>query len=414
MKQMGKKVVTLLMCFCLSLGMFAGCGNSNSTSGEANETSKEESTVANSTVETKGGKILLLTTLNSGGQYEFYNAFFENACADLGYDYEIVYADTFNDPDANLTAVRNAYTSDVVGIISTVDGGLQSIMEEYPDVYVVGFYSDLDAVFNEDGTSHGAFSNDHFLGCMGDNYISGVELGESYADIVIEKGYKKISTMIFPIYAYPKHTVADAAFRAKIEAYNASASEPIEIVGDASVLEFKPLDASYFMETEHQDLDAVVGFCAGMSFIYPTVVQAKAEGICPADLQIVTGGYEADADIFADCGAAEDKTISSITISMPESVLYTIVMLDNAIQGKQFADWNGPERLTSGILVMKTEEEFAAVQNNSPLWTDTDLSKMAISWEDMKQYFLRYNENATYADLVKVTTTDRTIKDYMD
>ncbi len=395
----------------LSIGVLAGCGSStketdnnktNDVSNETNQDTNKEEESNDATANTKGGKILYLSNLNSGAQYDYFVAFYENACKDLGYDFEVVYADGFNDPDGNLTQIRNAYTSDVVGIIACQDGGLQSIMEEYPNVYVVSFNSDMDAVFNEDGTSHGVLTNDHYLGAMGDNYLSGEELGKAYAEEVIARGYKKVSTVIFPIYAYPKHTVADAAFRAAIEEYNGTASEPIKIVGDATVLEFKQLDPSYFLEDGYNDLDCIVGFCAGTTFIYPTLVSAKADGSCLATTQLITGGFEKDNDILADSG--DDKTIVSITIAAPESALFPIVMLDNAIQGKQFSDFAAPERMSSGVLKINSSEKFDAIKNNSPLW-DADLTKMQISWEDMKQYFTRYNENATYADLVNATTS---------
>ena len=186
------------------------------------------------------GKILYLSNLNSGAQYEFYVAYLNMMAEQLGYTVEIVYGDGFNDPAGNLKNVKNAYTSDVVGLISCMDGGLINIMEEYPDLWVVGFFSDFDNVFNEGGTSAGVLEKDHFLGLMGDNYISGTAVGEAYAEEVIARGYKKISTCIFPVYAYPKHTEADAAFRAYIEKYNETASEPIEIVGEATVLNFTP------------------------------------------------------------------------------------------------------------------------------------------------------------------------------
>ena len=229
------------------------------------------------------GKILYLSNLNSGAQYEFYVAYLNMMAKELGYTVEIVYGDSFNDPAGNLKNVKNAYTSDVVGLISCMDGGLINIMEEYPDMWVVGFFSDYDNVFNPGGTSEGILKKDHFLGLMGDNYISGVALGEAYAQEVIDRGYKRVSTCIFPVYAYPKHTVADKAFRDYIEKYNETAAEKIELVGDATVLNFSPLETNYFFEDGHDNLDCIVGFCAGTTFVYPTVVEAKAMGICKDD-----------------------------------------------------------------------------------------------------------------------------------
>ena len=105
------------------------------------------------------GKILYLSNLNSGAQYEFYVAYLNMMAQELGYTVEIVYGDSFNDPAGNLKNVKNAYTSDVVGLISCMDGGLINIMEEYPDMWVVGFFSDYDNVFNPGGTSEGILTS---------------------------------------------------------------------------------------------------------------------------------------------------------------------------------------------------------------------------------------------------------------
>lgn len=417
---MKKSLVTRIIGVCaavvITLGSLVGCSGSTSDNASTSDSASTSTSDSADTTEskdesaTKGGKILYLSNLTSGAFYDFYVAFYEKACEDLGYDFEIVYGDGYNDPDGNLSAIRNAYTSDVVGMIACQDGGIESIMEEYPDMYVATLNSDMDAIFNDDGTSHGALEKDHFLGSMGDNFLSGEDLGKAYAEEVIQKGYTKVSTCIFPVYAYPKHTAADAAFRAAIEEYNKTASTPVEIVGDATVLEFKPLDASYFLEEGYSDLDCIVGFCAGTQMIYPTLITAKGDGTCSADTKLITGGFESNSDILADSG--DDKTVVSVTIAAPESAVFPLVMIDNAVQGKQFADFKGAERMSSGIVKLNSTEAFEAFQNNGPLMK-ADLSKMQMSWEDMKQLFTRYNDKATYADLVK-TTTSFSIEGYMN
>ena len=348
------------------------------------------------------GKILYLSNLNSGAQYEFYVAYLNMMAEQLGYTVEIVYGDGFNDPAGNLKNVKNAYTSDVVGLISCMDGGLINIMEEYPDLWVVGFFSDFDNVFNEGGTSAGVLEKDHFLGLMGDNYISGTAVGEAYAEEVIARGYKKISTCIFPVYAYPKHTEADAALRAYIENYNATAAEPIEIVGEATVLNFTPLETNYFFEDGNDDLDCIVGFCAGTTFVYPTVVEAKAMGICKDDMQIITGGFDNDPDLMADCG--DDKNIVRLTTAAFESIIWPMAMIDAAISGNMYKDYPGVERMDSGIMTINSTEKFEAVINNSPMGATNDadrLGKAQASWDDMKDYFTSVNPDASYKALTE-------------
>lgn len=346
------------------------------------------------------GKILYLSNLNSGAQYEFYVAYLNMMAKELGYTVEIVYGDSFNDPAGNLKNVKNAYTSDVVGLISCMDGGLINIMEEYPDMWVVGFFSDYDNVFNPGGTSEGILKKDHFLGLMGDNYISGVALGEAYAQEVIDRGYKRVSTCIFPVYAYPKHTVADKAFRDYIEKYNETAAEKIELVGDATVLNFSPLETNYFFEDGHDNLDCIVGFCAGTTFVYPTVVEAKAMGICKDDMQLITGGFDNDPDLMADCG--DDKNIVRLTTAAFESIIWPMAMMDAAVSGKMYKDYPGVERMDSGIMVINSTAKFEAVINNSPMGATNDedrLGKAQAKWDDMKNYFTSVNPDASYKDL---------------
>ena len=362
------------------------------------------------------GKILYLSNLNSGAQYEFYVSYLNMMAKELGYTVEIVYADGFNDPAGNLKNVKNAYTSDVVGLIATQDGGLINIMEEYPDLWVVGFFSDFDAVYTPEGTSAGVLEKDHFLGLMGDNFISGTALGEAYAQEVIDRGYKKVSTCIFPAYAYPKHTVADAGFRAYIANYNETAAEPIEIVGDATVLNFSPLDNNtYWFEDGHDELDCIVGFCAGTTFLYPSVLEAKAMGICNPDMQIITGGFDNDPDLMADCG--DDKNIVRLTTAAFESIIWPMAMLDAAITGNMYKDYPGNKtQLDSGIMVINSTEKFEAVVNNSPMGATNDADRLGLaqaSWEDMKDFFASVNPDATYQALTEYCQSF-TVEGYMN
>ena len=356
------------------------------------------------------GKILFLSNLTSGAQYEFYVNYLNLMADNLGYKVEVIYADGFNDPAGNLQIVKNAYTSDVVGLIATQDGGLINIMEEYPDLWVVGFFSDMDNVFNEDGSSHGVLEKDHFLGLMGDNYISGVDVGRAYAEEVIARGYKKVSTCIFPVYAYPKHTVADAAFREAIAEYNQTAAEPIEIIGDTTVLQFSPLGDDYFLDPDHMELDCIVGFCAGTTFIYPKVVEAKAMGLCKDNLQIITGGFDNDPNLMADCG--DDKTIVRLTIGGVESIIWPMAMLDAALSGTMYPDYPGIERLDSSVFVINTSEKFDAIVNHSPMGVDLDVTKALLDWEGMKDLFISVNPDATYAKLTEVCKSFQ-VEDYL-
>ena len=58
----------------------------------------------------KGGKLLLMSNVNSGAMYDFNIAFMDTWTQELGYTYEVIYGDSANDPAGNLNACL-LYTS---------------------------------------------------------------------------------------------------------------------------------------------------------------------------------------------------------------------------------------------------------------------------------------------------------------
>ena len=350
-----KKALALILALAMVFALCA-CGQSAAPAASSDNSGSTESAPASEAAPAADkGKILYLSNLNSGCSYDFYVSYLPMICENLGYKFEVVYGDMFNDPAGNLAAVKNAYTSDVVGLIACEDGGLGSIMEEYPDLYVVGCLSDMDSVFGENPVNAALLENDHFLGNLSDGLVDPVEQARGYFDEVVARGYKKISIMNFPVYD------------------------------------------SYFMEKEHQDLDAIVGICAGTTFIYPTMLSAKANGTINPNMQLITGGFENDPDLLADCG--DDKTIVYLSISTVESVLWPVAMLDAALSGTMYPDFTGPESINPGICTINSTAEFEAMTNDSPIGLTVDINKAQVQWDDMKDLFISVNPDATYAGL---------------
>lgn len=372
-----KKFFALLLCLCLLLGM-------------ASVGSAEESL----------GTIMWLSNISSGIQYEATRDYLTALCDAMGYDFTIVYGDSFDDAAGNLTAVSNGMTSDTVGLIASQAGGLASIMEQYPDLYVAGYNTDMTSVYNEGGANASVLENDHFLGTICDGFADGANMGEQYFNVVLEKGYKRISIVNFPGYAYPNQTAAVETFMAKLDEYNASAAEEdkITLVSDPLTLEFQPLADSYFLEEGHDDIDCLVSFCNGLLFVYPTLVTAKLNGFCRADTQMITGGFDNNADIIADIG--EDKTISWITCAPAEDPAYALVLLDNAITGNQFADF-AVERVDSAAYTIDSTEDIENVMSKSMLGTG-DVSMAQLSVEEVLNLCVRFNSDATFQGLKDV------------
>lgn len=330
----------------------------------------------------------------------------------MGYKFTIVYGDGFNDAAGNLTAVQNGMTNDVVGIIASQDGGIAAIMEQYPNVYVAGYNSDMTSVFSEGGANASVLSNDHFLGTICDGFADGANMGHQYFEVVKEKGWKKISAINFPGYAFPNQIAAVEAFKADLDTYNATAAEAdqITLVGEPLTLEFQPLADSYFLEDGMDDLDGIVAFCAGILFVYPTLVTAKMNGFARMDTQMITGGFDNNADIVADIGDVEDgKTIGWICVAPAEDPAYALVLLDNAISGNQFPDFV-MERVDSASYVIDSTEDINNAMTKSLLGTGK-VEYAQISVDDVLQLTVRFNPDATYQGLKDIFHSEQVAVD---
>lgn len=412
-KNLKKRMLAVVLAAVMTIGCMVGCGDSSSegNAGSTSPTNEGGTAVTDegSTAATVGGTIMWLSNQSSGYAYEAAVVYLTALCDKLGYKLTVVYGDPFNDAAGNLSAVKNGMTSDVVGLITSQDGGLLSIMEEYPDMFVAGYNTDMYSVYGEGGENAACLENDHFLGTIVDGYANGEDTAKDYFDIIVEKGYKKVAIVNFPSYAYPMLGVATETIPKLVEEYNASASDEdkIEIVGDVTTLEFAPMEDSWFLEDGRDDLDCIIGFCSGTTFIFPALTSAIANGTCSPDTKLITGGFDADEAITSFMGEGDDKIISAVIVSVAENPAYAMVLLDNAINGKQYADWTN-ESVDSFPYLIDTEEEVENVMTKTMV-AELDASLAQLSVDDVANLCLRNNPDATYADLIAALHDENTI-----
>lgn len=412
-----KKV--LLIAAAVSLLFMVGCspneGPGQSNSGAENSQSAGDNTEVPGAGESNtpegpvsvdgvGGTIMFLSSVSSGPTYDALVCFLEGMGDALGYDIKVVYGDMQNDPNGNLTAVKNGMTDDVKAIISMQDGGIQNIMDEYPELYVVGYTTAMDSVYSEGGASAAAASNDHFLGSVSGDYVDAARIGQMFAEKVIANGYHKVSTMIFPPFAYPDMVVKDAAFRAAIEEHNAVAedADKIEVVGEAEVLMFAPLEDTYFMESDHADLDCVVAIC-DPGFVYSALISARNQGMIDSTTKLMAVGYLDDPNFQADIGG--DGTVQMIYTAAPESLAYCVAMIDNALNGLSYSDYTGSQVVDSALYIIDSAEDIQNVVDKTMLGAP-DFANSGVTAEQLQNVLLRYNANATYSDLIGLMASD--------
>ncbi len=384
-----KKTLTIVFAAAMLLATLAGCGGEKGESGAQAESK---------------GTIMWLSNLTSGINYETNKNWAEAICKELGYELKIVYGDMFNDPDGNLQAVKNGMTKDVVGIISSQDGGIGAIMKEYPDLYVAGFGTDMNSVYSDNpqfAVNADVLNNDKWLGTIADGHINGKDLAKEDFDYVKAQGWTKIGVITFPGYAYPNLEEASN------EIQSLCTEAGIEIVGGVTTLQFQPLEESYFQEAGRDKLDGIVALCAGTQFVYPTMQQAVADGLCSADTKLVTGGFDDDQSIISDIGG--DGTIQYISFSPAENIAYALILLDNAINDCQYPDFK-PERFESVAYVIDSKEDIDNVMSKSMAGTaDVSLSQMSL--DDVKNLCVRFNPDATHADLMSFFLSDQLTTD---
>lgn len=386
-----KKIVAMILALCMALSLF---------------------TV--SLAQESRGAIMWLSNLSSGIQFETTRDYLQALCDKMGYQFTIVYGDGYNDAAGNLTAVSNGMTSDVVGLIVSQDGGLASIMEQYPELYVAGYNTDMTSVYGEGGANAAVLTKDHFLGTICDGFQDGANMGHQYFNAVKEKGYKRIAVINFPGYAYPNQVAAVTAFTADLEAYNAAAADDakITLVGEPLTLEFQPLADSFFLEDGMDNLDCIVAFCAGLQFVYPTMQTAKGNGFCRADTQMITGGFDNNADIVADIGSVADgKSIGWICISPAEDPAYALVLLDNAISGAQFADF-AVERVDSASYIIDSTEKINAAMTKGMVGSG-DVALAQVSVDEVLTLCTRFNPDATFAGLKELFASEQVMSDML-
>ena len=399
-----KKMIALLLALVMVVGLVA-CGPKDPvTESKAPSTESQapstESKAPDANKYEDMGTIMWLSNLSSGAQYDGAVNYLTALCEALGYEFTVVYGDPFNDAAGNLTAVTNGMTDDVVGLIASQDGGLAAIMEEYPELWVAGYNTDMVSVYGG-GENASCLENPKFLGAMADGFVDGYEMGQNYFDRLLAAGYKKIAIVNFPSFAYPNQGEADAAIRELVAEYNKTASEPIEIVGETTTLMFEPLPDSWFLEEGRGDLDGIVALCAGQLFVYPTMISAKTSGTCAADTKMITGGFEADPTLAAAIG--EGRTISSIGISPMEACAYALVLIDNAVTGNQFADHTNACQ-NSGSYLIDSIQNIEDVMSKTLLGT-ADPALAQISVEAMIALCGRSDPNNTLTGLLEAIQT---------
>lgn len=307
-----------------------------------------------------------------------------------------------NDEALNVTKVQELIAAGCDGIIITMDGGTEAILQECADagVYCAGYLCDFDTSFRTNYDN--VFKNEFFLGTVADGGC-GDELkrGYDFFDSVIEYNertpdapIRHVAMTTFPVFAFPYQQNFVQQFIEKVEEYNAAnpdkAIEVDPFNEETDILMFRPMDSTYF--TKHPGIDAIISMCAG-SFVYPTMVSAGVSDT----MKLFAAGYnDGDNAVFGSKGAYQQEIVCPV-----ESITYPLVLLLNKINGAEFPDQPAEaERKSCDTLVINSDEDLAKFEHS--IYLTFKPEDAFFTPEEVLALTAYGNPDATYAGLCDI------------
>lgn len=393
MKKVLKKISAILLAGALTVSL-VGCGSNGGSAGGASGTKGKACTIG------------VAFYQDTGLAVDATKAYLESLSDTLNvkFTYTVL---TQTDEAANLTKIQELISSNVDGIICTMDLGMTSIIQECEaaGVYLGGYLCDYDTSYN---TAYDqVFKSDYFVGTATDGQNpDDVTIGTTMFDSLIEYNERNadapithVSMAIFPVWAFPSQQVGAGQFVAAVEAYNATAETPITVDPldeESDVLAFAPLDTTYF--AKHADSQAIISFAAGSAFVYPTMVQAGVD----SSMKLFTTGFDGGEE--ANFGTAGNGTYQQNMVTAVESITFPLVLLLNKINGVEFSDQPAEaERISTAQYVINSDEDLAKFQ--SSCFYTKDAANAMYTPQDVLNMTAYGNPNAKYADLKGILST---------
>lgn len=412
-RKISKKVSAVILAGAMVVSM-AGCGSDAGNASNGGSTPADSNTASNGSAKTgdtpvvEGKKCTIGVAFytDTGFAVDSTKAYLESLSDTLNvkFTYTVL---TQTDEAANLTKIQELISSNVDGIICTMDLGMTSIIQECEaaGVYLGGYLCDYDTSFN---TAYDqVFKSEYFVGTATDGQNpDDVTIGNTMLDSLIEYNERNadapithVSMAIFPVWAFPAQTTGAEQFVAAVEEYNKTAETQITVDPldeESDVLAFAPIDTTYF--AKHSDSQAIISFAAGSAFVYPTMVQAGVD----SSMKLFTTGYDGGED--ANFGTTGNGTYQQTMVTAVESVTYPLVLLLNKINGVSFSDQPvEAERVSSAQYVINSDEDMARFQK-SCFYTKNAANAMYTP-QDVLNMTAYGNPDATYADLKSILSS---------
>jgi len=107
--------------------------------------------------------------------------------------------------------------------------------------------------------------------------------------------------------------------------------------------------------------------------------------------------------VKADIGG--EGMVQMIYTAAPESILYDLALIDNALNNTAYADHSASEIVDAPLYIIDSTEDIQNVVDNTILGTG-NFENCGITEEQFKQVLVRFNPEASYADLMAMMGSD--------
>lgn len=276
----------------------------------------------------------------------------------------------------------------VDAIITGYDSAFQTCLQRCTDAgvyYNIGLYQAEPENYEGMDTTYMLGGNLQFKG-------GAASIGEQYAEIVHNAGLKHIGCITFPVFSFVEGSEIYNAFKAKMAELDPEA-EVYDIQQFMFTQELCEQEVVK-LATDHPEVDCILGLGSGLDYILPAM---KAHNV---NAKLVSLGYNDTVPSEMSSGTL----LATGTNNHAASIAGSVARIINAVDGNSYADQGDEVNLDIYYPVMTNEEEVN--DYNEYINPRGEWEHGPVTAEELKDVIIRYNADATWADLKELVGRD--------
>jgi len=300
------------------------------------------------------------------------------------FNVEFEYVVVGSEDDKHVQAIENLIAQGVDGIISGYETVLKNSVDLTSEAGI--YYSVMLAKATQDLDT--VSTNEYFLGGIEQFGHDSSELGAKYAEAANEAGLSHIGITSFQPFLFLDAPNIISGFNSRLLELNPNATVYDPYYHMFDVAEISNGVTNYM--TENSEMDGIFALGSGMDFIYPALVNSgQAEKV-----KLLTLGYNASS------GQAfmNDELTMGGTSDVTQALAYSFALIYDHLEGTYY------DHEINGSISYPTFSSKNELDLFKKYTVANDKSQGSVTAEELKQVMKSFNENATYQDLLELST----------